>query len=131
MPDYLKIGDYAGGVAGLDTLDSLGIKSFSIDIESAHYTEYIELGDGTVQAQGWLEAEWHLNGVRDAAYTLLVAYRTGQSTELYIRTVSEDGKTLKNYKAVMVWPEGPIVRDHTTNVVLDFTIRFIQMIEQV
>jgi len=131
VPDYLKIGTLAGGVGSMVNVDSLGVKSFSIDIEPAHYTEFIPLGDGTIQAQGWLEAEWHLNGLRDASYTALVAYRTGQSTELYIRTLSEDGKTLKNYRAIMVWPLGAIRRDHTTYVVLDFTIKFIQMIEQV
>lgn len=131
----LMIGTLAGGVAGMTAVENLvstnrGIKTFSVEIVPVHNSRYMKLGNGALLGQGWRQCEWHLNGIRDAHWAALKAYATNQSTQVYIQTLKEDGKTFGNYLALMTWPENPPNRDHTTNVVLDFTIVFTQLILQ-
>lgn len=135
-PDVLMMGAFAGGVAGMVKLSDftgtgLGIRSKSVEVVPVHYSRYITLGNGNLLGQGYKLAEWHLNGIRHAHWNVFYGtYRTAQSTQVYIRTYSEDGKTFQNYLANMLWTTAPPSRDHDTNVVLDFTINFIQMIQQ-
>lgn len=133
--DKLAIATLAGGTGAFVYLENLGgsglgIRSRSVDVVPVHYSKYMVLGTGAMRGQGWKQCEWHLNGIRDAHWTALKAYATSLSTQVYIRTYSEDNKTFANYLALMNWPENPPNRDHDTNVVLDFTINFTQMILQ-
>lgn len=133
--DKLAIATQAGGTAGFVYLEDLtgtglGIKSKSLDVVPVNYSKYLKLGDGSIIGQGWKQAEWHLNGIRHAHWAALNAYATTQSTLVYIRTYGEDAKTFYNYLALMHWPENSPNRDHDVNVVLDFTIRFTQLVLQ-
>lgn len=136
FPNELMIGTYAGGTAGMVKLVDLyatgrGIRSKSVDVVPVHYSRNLKLGDGTLMGQGWLQCEWHLNGIRHIHWNVLYStYRTGQNTQLYIRTYSEDGRTFANYLANMLWPENPPNREHDTDVVLDFNLIFTQLVLQ-
>lgn len=130
----LMIGSQAGLVAGMVAMEDLsgtglGIPTKSIEATPVHYSRYLRRGDGTLIGQGYKQAEWHLNGIRDTHWAVFKALATSQSTWVYMRTYSEDGKTQKNYLALMHFPEAPPVRDHDTNVVLDFNLNFTQMVE--
>jgi len=139
-PDELMIGTFAGGVAGLVAISSLGegvyasaIMEGAFTVDPVHSSGVATLGDGTEREIGWLQAAWHINGLRDEQYTALIAYRAAHSHQLYIRTLSNDGKTFENYLAVATWPVKPNRGDPTAveaGVVADFEIQFIQLIEQ-
>lgn len=131
----LMIGSQAGGVGGmadLETFDAMKrTRTKAWEVAPVHYSRYVKNGDGKLVGQGHRQCEWHLNGIRDATWQLIKALATSQSTWVYIQTYKEDGKTFGNYLALMHFPENPPVRDHDTNVVLDFTLSFTQMVEQV
>jgi hypothetical protein len=102
-------------------------------VDPVHRSVVVRLGDGTEQENGWLQAEWHINGLRASQYDALVAYRTAHSTQVYIRTLDNDGKTWKNYLATMLWPIKPNRGDPTAvedGIVFDFGVRFTQLVEQ-
>lgn len=133
--DKLAIATQAGGTVGFVYLEDLsgtglGIRSKSVDVVPVNYSKYLKLGDGSLIGQGWKQAEWHLNGIRHSHWAALKAYALSQSTLVYIRTYSEDGKTFANYLGMMHWPENAPNRDHDVHVVLDFTIRFTQLVLQ-
>lgn len=136
FPDKIMIGTYAGGTGGMVQVENLtgtglGIRTKSLDVVPVHYSRFLMLGSGSILGQGWKQCEWHLNGIRHVHWNALyTSYRTAYSTPVYIRTYSEDGKTFANYSAIMQWPESAPNRDHDTNVVLDFTLLFIQLILQ-
>lgn len=139
-PDELMIGTFAGGTAGMVTISSLGLGTYSpkiaegaFTIDPAHYSGEVTLGDGTQREVGWLQSAWHINGLRGQQYTDLIVYRTGHSSKVYIRTLDNDSKTFKNYLCVMIWPVKPNRGDPTAvedGVVQDFELKFIQMVEQ-
>jgi hypothetical protein len=136
----LMIGTYAGGVSGMVEVSSLGegeyasaIEEGSFTVDPAHYSQTIILGDGTEEVNGWLQTSWHINGLRAEQYDALVAYKVSHSTQVYIRTLDNDGATYKNYLALMIWPVKPSRGDPTAveeGAVFDFELRFTQMIEQ-
>ena len=102
-------------------------------VDPVHSSGIITLGDGTEREIGWLQAAWHVNGLRDEQYTALIAYKTAHSNQVYIRTLSNDGKTFANYLATAIWPVKPNRGDPTAvegGVVADFEIRFIQLVAQ-
>jgi len=134
FPDELMIGAFAGGVDGMVAVSSLGAGVFSRDIEQGSFTvdpvhrsKVITLADGTQREVGWLQCAWHVNGLRDEQYTAFIVYKVTHSTELYIRTLSNDGKTYANYLATSHWPIKPSRGDPTAvegGVVQDFTVTF-------
>jgi hypothetical protein len=130
----LMIGSQAGGVVGMvdvSTLEPLArTRTKAWEVTPVHYSIYIRNGDGKIIGQGFRQCEWHLNGIRDVTWAALRTLATSQSTYVYIQTYKEDGKTFGNYLALMHFPEAPPTRDHDTNVVLDFTLTFTEMIEQ-
>lgn len=139
-PNELMIGTFAGGVGGMVTISSLGqgtyaskIAEGAFTVDPVHRSVVVRLGDGTEQENGWLQAAWHINGLRGEQYSALIAYKTAHSHQLYIRTLDNDGKTFKNYLATVIWPIKPnrgsptAVEDGT---VADFEIRFVAMVEQ-
>jgi len=143
MPDYpdeLMIGTFAGGEAGMVAISSLGqgtyawaISRGAFTVDPAHRSRVVQLGDGSLREQGWTQAAWHINGLRGEQYDAIIAYKTAMSTQLYIRTLMNDGSTYANYLATAIFPVKP-VRGNPTDVedgvVEDFTISFIQMIQQ-
>lgn len=140
-PDELMIGTFVGGVAGMVAVSSLGQGTYSwaiaegaFTVDPAHRSRVIQVGDGTFREQGWLQAAWHINGLRGEQYTAIIAYKTAISTQLYIRTLKNDSKTYANYLVTAVFPVKPVrgePSDVEDGIVEDFTISFIQMIEQV
>ena len=102
-------------------------------VDPVHRAALVTTLDGLQKEQGWLQAAWHINGLRDEQYTAIVAYKTAHTTKLYIRTLKNDGKTWGNYLVTSHWPVKP-ARGHPTaveaGVVQDFTITFTMMEEQ-
>jgi hypothetical protein len=138
--DELYIGTFAGGEAGMVPVSSIGegdyasnIQQGAFTVDPVSYSKIIQIANGDNLNMGWKQAAWHISGLRDEQYTAIAAYKTNLTTQVYIRTLSEDGKTYKNYLAKAIFP--PIVnRGDPTAVeagaVFDFEIRFIQMVEQ-
>lgn len=141
FPNELMIGTFAGGVEGMVAISSLGQGSYAsaiaegaFTVDPVHYSQVIPLGDGTLIEMGWQQAAWHINGLRDEQYTALVAFKTGITTQLYIRTLKNDSKTYANYLVLSHWQLKPSRGDPTAveaGSVADFELRFTQMIEQV
>lgn len=140
MAEELMIGTFAGGVAGMVELTSLGqgvyssaIVEWAFTVDPVHRPVLVATLDGYQKEMGWLQAAWHINGLRDEQYTALIAYKTSHSTKLYIRTLKNDGKTYGNYLAIAHFPVKP-ARGHPTaveaGVVQDFTITFTMLVEQ-
>jgi len=123
-PIDVKIGTQAGGTGGMATLKSLGIPAPLIDF--LEFSREDPGGDGTIQGHGWSETEWHWGYLTYAQYTALTYYRSDKTTTVYIRT-RKRGNDYDDFLANMVWPE----RERwENNCVVDFTIRFIAMVEQ-
>lgn len=123
-PTNVKIGTFAGGVGGLVTLASLKLPSPLMDFLEASQED--TMGDATIEGNGWSEAEWHFDYITAAQYNALAAYKTGKTTQVYIRT-RKTANTYGNFLANMVWPE----RERwSNNSVLDFNLRFIFLVEQ-
>ena len=123
-PSNVKIGNFAGGVGGLVTLASLDLPAPLMDFLEASQEDV--MGDATIEANGWTEAEWHYDYLTAAQYSALAAYKTGKTTQVYIRT-RKNANAYGSFLANMVWPE----RERwSSNCVLDFNIRFIFLVEQ-
>jgi hypothetical protein len=139
--DELYIGTYSGGVNGMVKISSLGLGTYSptiaegaFTVDPIHYSQELQTAGGDVIDAGWLEAAWHVNGLRADQYDDIVAYSTGRTTPVYIRTLDNDGATYTNFLAKAIFPPRPIRADPTAvedGAVFDFEIRFIQCIEQI
>jgi hypothetical protein len=123
-PNNVKIGTQAGGTGGMVTLKSLGIPAPLMDFQE--FSQENILGDATVEGNGWSISEWHWGYLTAAQYNALVAFKTGKSTPVYTCD-RKTGNAYANFLSNMVWPE----RERWENIcVVDFTIRFIAMVEQ-
>jgi hypothetical protein len=137
----LYIGDLAGGVNGMVKVSSLGqgvyapaISEGSFTVDPMSYSLTVKLGDGSDIEMGWQQTEWHINGLRAEQYDAIENYKVALSTQLYIRTYKNDGKTFANYLVMAIFPVKPNRGDPTAvedGAVFDYTIRFIQAEEQV
>lgn len=137
----LYIGTFAGGVNGMVKVSSLGagvyasaIQQGAFTVDPIHYADVVMLASGAELEVGWLESAWHIGGLRDEQYTALIAYKTAHTTQLYIRTLDQDGKTYKNFLVNAIFPLQTNRGDPTAveaGGVFDFSIRFIKAIEQV
>jgi len=140
-PDELMIGTYTGGVAGMVAISSLGEGSYASAIQEGSfssdpmsYSIVVTLGDGTEQEQGYQKTEWHINGLRASQYDAIEAYKINHTTQLYIRTLKNDGETYANYLVNAIFPVKPNRGDPTAvegPPTFDYLIRFIQAVEQV
>ncbi len=139
FPNELMIGTFAGGVNNMVAVSSLGqgvyasaIAEGAFTVNPVHYPTTIKTADGSEIEMGWAEADWHIAGLRDEQYTALIAYKSSLTTSLYIRTLSNDGKTYKNYSVKAIFPIMPNRGDPMAveaGGVFDFTIRFIHAVE--
>lgn len=135
----LYIGILAGGTAGMVKVASLGagvyasaIQQGAFTVDPIHYADVVLLADGTELEVGWLESAWHIAGLRDEQFTALIAYKTAHTTQLYIRTLDQDGKAYKNFLVNAIFPLQTNRGDPTAveaGAVFDFSIRFIKAIE--
>lgn len=119
-----KIGTQAGGTGGMVTLKSLGIPAPLADFLEASQEDL--LGDATIQPNGWSESEWHWGYLTQAQYEALRNFREGKTTSVYTRD-RKQGNEYGDFLSKMVWPE----RERwESNCVIDFSLRFIAMVEQ-
>lgn len=135
----LYIGTLAGGTAGMVKVASLGagvyasaIQQGAFTVDPIHYADVVLLADGTELEVGWLECAWQIGGLRDEQYAALIAYKTAHTTQLYIRTLDQDGKTYKNFLVNAIFPLQTNRGDPTAveaGAVFDFSIRFTKAIE--
>jgi len=121
MASSYQIGTTEGGMATLDTL-------YLRDPQPApaHYSEYIELLDGTVRGVGWLQAEWRWSVLSTTDIASLRAFCTGSSAAVYIVTPDADGAFV-SYTAIMSMPQIPEV--HHGDYFEDFAIAFTKLVE--
>ena len=137
----LYIGTFAGGVNGMVKVSSLGegdyaaaISEGAFTVDPMSYSLIVKLGDGSEIEMGWQQTEWHINGLRGSQWSAIEGYRTALSTQLFIRTYKNDGKTFANYLVTAIFPTKPNRADPTAvedGAVFDYTLRFIQAEEQV
>jgi len=123
-PTNFKIGSFAGGTGGMVTLASLKLPSPLADF--LEFSQEDVMGDATIEGNGWSEAEWHFGYLTATQYSALVGFKTGKTTPVYIRT-RKAGNAYASFLANMVWVTN---ERWESNCVIDFTIRFIAMIEQ-
>jgi len=123
-PLDVKIGTYAGGTGGMVTFKSLHIPAPLMDF--LEFSQEDTLGDATIEGNGWSEAEHHWGYLTAAQYASFAAFKTGKTTPVYIRTRKNENE-YGSFLANMVWPE----RERwENNCIVDFTVRFIAMVEQ-
>lgn len=135
----LYIGTFADGVNNMAKVSNLGqglyasaIQQGAFTVDPIHYADAVPLADGTELEVGWLECAWHIAGLRDEQHTALIAYKTGHTTKLYIRTLDQDGKTYKNFLVNAIFPLQMNRGDPTAveaGAVFDFAIRFVKAVE--
>jgi hypothetical protein len=136
----IMIGTYAGGVAGMVKVSSLGegeyasaIDEGAFGVDPLSYSQIIRTGDGSEKEMGWLQTEWHINGLRAEQYEAIESYKADHTTRLYIRTLKNDGARYGNYLVKAIFPVKPNRGDPTAvedGAVFDYAIRFTQAIEQ-
>ena len=140
LDNELYIGTFAGGVGGMAKVSSLGegvyshaISEGAFTVDPVTYSRTAQQADGGVRQLGWLQTAWHISGLRAEQYDAIIAYKTDTTTLLYIHTLGEDGATYVTYLAKAIFPV-IVNRGEPTAVekgpVLDFEIRFIQLLEQ-
>ena len=123
-PNDVKIGSQAGGAGGMVTLKSLSIPAPLMDFQE--FSQENIMGVSSVEGNGWSTSEWHWGYLTAAQYNALVAFKTGKSTPVYTRD-RKTGNAYADFFSNMVWPE----RERwENNCIIDFTIRFIAMVEQ-
>lgn len=139
FPSELMIGTFAGGAGAMVAVSSLGESTYSpkifegaFTVDPVHRATVVTNMDGIQKEMGWLQAAWHINGLRAAQYSALSAYKIAHSTRLYIRTLNQNGISFSNYLVISHWPV-KLSRGHPTavepGVVQDFTIVFTMMEE--
>lgn len=141
FPNELMIGhlsDY-DFVEDMVAISSLGqgvyaskIAEGAFTVDPVHHSVITRLSDGTQQENGWLQCSWHIAGLRAEQYAALEVYKEELSTEVYIRTLDNDGVIYKNYSAVMIWPVKPVRGSPTAvenGIVSDFELVFIRLVE--
>lgn len=136
----IMIGSYADGVAGMVKVSSLGegdyasaIEEGSFTVDPLSYSQTVRTGDASEKEMGWLQTEWHINGLRAEQYDAIESFRVNHTTRLYIRTLKNDGATYGNYLVKAIFPIKPNRGDPTAveeGAVFDYAIRFTQAIEQ-
>lgn len=136
----IMIGEFDDGVEGMVRVSSLGEGEYASTIAEGAFTvdplyrsAVVVLGDGTEKEQGWLQTEWHINGLRGSQYDAIESFKSDHTTQLYIRTLKNDGKTYGNYLVNAIFPSKPNRGDPTAvedGAVFDYSIRFIQAVEQ-
>jgi hypothetical protein len=105
---------------GMTNLESLAVPVVPPAWTYRQYSEEIQLGDGTVQGQGWPTATWHWGFIKKAMKASLKTFCAGKSAVVYIKTYKPD-RTTGTFRAVMVWPaEDEDYAERTQ----DFTIEF-------
>jgi hypothetical protein len=123
-PNDIKIGTQAGGVGGMVTLKSLGIPAPLLDF--LEFSQENEMADATIEGDGWSESEWHWGYLTLAQYIALAAFRVDKTTPVYTRD-RKRGNQYADFASNMVWP----TRERwENNCVIDFAVRFIDMVEQ-
>lgn len=124
MAEEFKIGV---DVAGLATLDSLGIR-IPMD-EFVQYAEQRDLSGGNVIGLGLPQCTWHWGVISQAEYEVLRAYcpSPAQSASIAIRTRNEENDWA-NYLGIM---KLPLRKNFTAGRLLDFSILFTGLVVQV
>jgi hypothetical protein len=140
LNDEIYIGTEAGGVGGMVPVSSLGqgvyataIAEGSFTVDPVSYSQIISTAGGNIRQLGWIQTQWHINGLRAEQYDAIIAYKVDLSTPLYIHTLTEDGATYASYYAKALFP--PIINRGDpmaveAGAVFDWTLRFIQMVVQ-
>jgi hypothetical protein len=104
------------------------LSAMSIPAPQSTYRPYsteVNLGDGLVRGMGFPIATWHWGFLSATQRDLLKALCTGQSSQVYIRTMINDLSYVE-FQAVMVWPSE---EERATSRILDITIEFHRLVE--
>lgn len=125
--DY-QIGTAPGNMVNLETLFASVRGIYTAKADPVDYSQPTRLGDGSLKGNGWLQTTWHFDYLSLANYNVLKGYCSGLSSQVYIRTRSNDG-TFATYTATMLWPEKEPERGSSL-VVMDISIKFIKLVAQ-
>ena len=86
------------------------------------FSQYLELGDGTVRGAGWTTAEWRWTYLTRTQRDQLKTFCAGASATAYIKTRTNDTADVYDiFSAVIVWPIG---EEKSFSRRMDFVIRF-------
>ena len=86
---------------GLNYLFDLGVVAPKQAYQPA--SEYVELGNGDVQARGYSVIEWYWEYLSDAETTALRVFCANGSGEVHVRSLDED-LVWRTWRARMIWP---------------------------
>jgi len=70
------------------------------------WQQAIPLGSGKSRGAGKPSAVWHYDFLPLAMRTVLRAFCTGKSADVFIRTLINDADAFEYFSAVMMWPDG-------------------------
>lgn len=85
-----------------------------------------ELGDGSVQGNGWPEDEWYWGFLTAAQRATLRTYVPTRGASIYIRDLKDDGVTWANFQVQAVWMKQ---EDRQAGRRIGFALRFRAMVE--
>lgn len=85
-----------------------------------------DLGDGSVQGNGWSEDEWHWGFLTGSQRATLRTYVPTLGTQIYVRDLKDDGLTWKDFVCEAVWMRQ---EDRQAGRRLGFTLRLRAMVE--
>lgn len=130
------IGTYAGGLAGMDALDTVLSRAnipVDPDWDFVPYIGYADVGDGSRLGIGYPTANWHWNFLTQAQRDILKTYcSTGLSAHILIKTRTNEPDAygsyeFKTYECIMYWP--PAQEQHEGVMITDFTLEFKFLVE--
>lgn len=69
------------------------------------YSQYLDLGSGSVRGAGWVTAEWRWTYLERPTRDQLKVFCAAASADVFIRTRNNDSEdAFQYYTATMVWP---------------------------
>jgi hypothetical protein len=103
----------------------------ALNIPAPHHgfvptTVETELGDGSVEGNGWPEDEWYWGFLTGSQRATLRTYVPTHGASIYIRDLKDDGLTWKDFQVEAVWMKQ---EDRQAGKRLGFTLRFRAMVE--
>lgn len=111
-------------LAGLTLLSDLGIPYPRHGF--VRHAQYNDMGDGSMQGNGWKQDEWFWGFITQAQRDTLRIYIPQNGSHIFVRDLKDDGVTWANFECESVWPQN---EDRQAGRRLSFTIILRAMVE--
>lgn len=90
------------------------------------FSTMIELGDGSVEGNGWAEDEWYWGFLTAAQRATLRTYVPSLGAHIFVRDLIDDGETWVDFECEAEWMRE---EDRQAGVRVGFTLKLRAMVE--